>query len=61
MNSQFETEDIEAEFNRYFDKLSSASSVMVIGGGVTGIECAAEIALRFPNKKVTIACHCHFV
>ncbi|XP_058729672.1 uncharacterized protein LOC131601795 [Vicia villosa] len=35
-------------------KIKSARSVLIIGGGPTGVELAAEIAVDFPDKKVTI-------
>ncbi|CAJ1979101.1 unnamed protein product [Sphenostylis stenocarpa] len=35
-------------------KIKSASSVLIVGGGPTGVELAAEIAVDFPDKKVTI-------
>ncbi|XP_020214791.1 apoptosis-inducing factor homolog A [Cajanus cajan] len=36
------------------EKIKSASSVLIVGGGPTGVELAAEIAVDFPDKKVTI-------
>ncbi|ESW04484.1 hypothetical protein PHAVU_011G098500 [Phaseolus vulgaris] len=35
-------------------KIKSASSILIVGGGPTGVELAAEIAVDFPEKKVTI-------
>lgn len=35
-------------------KIKSARSVLIVGGGPTGVELAAEIAVDFPDKKVTI-------
>lgn len=35
-------------------KIKSANSVLIVGGGPTGVELAAEIAVDFPEKKVTI-------
>ncbi|KAK4717260.1 hypothetical protein R3W88_015598 [Solanum pinnatisectum] len=35
-------------------KIKSASSILIIGGGQTGVELAAEIAVDYPDKKVTI-------
>lgn len=37
-----------------YDKLNSARNVVVIGGGTTGVEVAAEILSEFPQKHVTI-------
>ncbi|MEM7343201.1 MAG: FAD-dependent oxidoreductase [Chloroflexota bacterium] len=35
--------------------LASAQSVLVIGGGVVGVEFAGEIASAFPDKDITLA------
>lgn len=35
-------------------KIKSAKSVLIVGGGPTGVELAGEIAVDFPDKKVTI-------
>ncbi|KAK7263452.1 hypothetical protein RJT34_31042 [Clitoria ternatea] len=35
-------------------KIKSANSILIVGGGPTGVELAAEIAVDFPDKKVTI-------
>ena len=35
-------------------RLVSAESVLVIGGGPTGVEIAAEIANEFPRKRITL-------
>jgi NADH dehydrogenase FAD-containing subunit len=35
-------------------KIKSARSILIVGGGPTGVELAAEIAVDFPDKKVTI-------
>ncbi|KAK1568476.1 hypothetical protein Q3G72_025000 [Acer saccharum] len=37
-----------------FEKISSANSVLIVGGGPTGVELASEIAYDFPNKKVKL-------
>lgn len=36
------------------EKIKSASSVLIVGGGPTGVELAGEIAVDFPNKKVIL-------
>ncbi|XAR53534.1 NADH:ubiquinone reductase (non-electrogenic) [Bertholletia excelsa] len=36
------------------EKISSSKSILIIGGGPTGVELAAEIAVEFPDKKVTL-------
>ncbi|XP_054814721.1 uncharacterized protein LOC129315180 isoform X2 [Prosopis cineraria] len=35
-------------------KIKSANSILIIGGGPTGVELAGEIAVDFPDKKVTL-------
>lgn len=36
------------------EKLASAQEVLIIGGGVVGVELAGEIATAYPKKNVTI-------
>ncbi|XP_030451010.1 uncharacterized protein LOC115673088 [Syzygium oleosum] len=36
------------------DKIRSANSILIVGGGPTGVELAGEIAVDFPEKKVTL-------
>lgn len=35
-------------------KIKSARSILIIGGGPTGVELAGEIAVDFPDKKVIL-------
>jgi len=35
-------------------QIQSANSVVVVGGGTTGVEMAAEIRTEFPDKKVEL-------
>ena len=35
-------------------KIQSAHSILIVGGGPTGVELAGEIANDFPEKKVTL-------
>ena len=37
-----------------FEKIKSADSILIVGGGPTGVELSAEIATDFPGKKVTL-------
>lgn len=37
-----------------YAKIKSADSVLIVGGGSTGVELAGEIAVDFPEKKVTL-------
>ena len=43
------------EMLREQEKLSSARSILVIGGGVVGVEFAGEISSAFPDKNITLA------
>ncbi|KAF7823201.1 apoptosis-inducing factor-like protein A-like [Senna tora] len=36
------------------EKIKAANSVLIVGGGPTGVELAGEIAVDFPEKKVTL-------
>ncbi|KAI9072576.1 hypothetical protein K1719_045463 [Acacia pycnantha] len=36
------------------EKIKSASSILIVGGGPTGVELAGEIAVDFPEKTVTL-------
>lgn len=36
------------------EKIKSANSILIIGGGPTGVELAGEIAVDFPDKKVKL-------
>ncbi|KAH7541803.1 hypothetical protein FEM48_Zijuj02G0006300 [Ziziphus jujuba var. spinosa] len=36
------------------EKIDLASSILIVGGGPTGVELAAEIAVDFPDKKLTL-------
>jgi NADH dehydrogenase FAD-containing subunit len=42
------------ELHNYFQRLESAQSVLIIGGGLVGVELAAEIVTRYPSKKVIL-------
>ncbi|KAG9444407.1 hypothetical protein H6P81_015747 [Aristolochia fimbriata] len=41
-------------FRENHQKISYAKSVLVIGGGPTGVEFCAELVTAFPNKKITL-------
>ncbi|XP_030488722.2 uncharacterized protein LOC115705520 [Cannabis sativa] len=41
-------------FESEFEKIKSADSILIVGGGPTGVELAGEIAVDFPEKKVTL-------
>lgn len=36
------------------EKIKAAQSILIVGGGPTGVELAGEIAVDFPEKKVTL-------
>ena len=37
-----------------YEKINSARSILIVGGGPTGVELAGEIAVDFPDKKLTL-------
>ncbi|KAK9170314.1 hypothetical protein Syun_002454 [Stephania yunnanensis] len=47
------TERLE-QFKADNRKIKSANSILIIGGGPTGVELAGEIAADFPEKKMTL-------
>ncbi|KAL1807909.1 hypothetical protein ACET3Z_024899 [Daucus carota] len=36
------------------EKIKSSQSILIVGGGPTGVELAGEIAVYFPERKVTL-------
>ncbi|XP_050369551.1 uncharacterized protein LOC126787697 [Argentina anserina] len=42
------------EFQEDNLKIRSANSILIVGGGPTGVELAGEIATDFPDKKITL-------
>lgn len=42
------------KYQEAFDKIKSSSSILIIGGGPSGVELAGEIVNEFPDKKVTL-------
>ncbi|XP_011088963.1 apoptosis-inducing factor homolog B [Sesamum indicum] len=42
------------EYQTEHERIRSASSVLIVGGGPTGVELAGEIAVDFPDKKVVL-------
>ncbi|KAL6513676.1 hypothetical protein OROHE_019536 [Orobanche hederae] len=44
----------QAHYQSEQEKIKSAKSILIVGGGPTGVELAAEIAVDFPDKKVTL-------
>lgn len=43
-----------SQYQAEFEKINSANSILIIGGGPTGVELAGEIVVEFPDKKVTL-------
>ncbi|TKY67023.1 Apoptosis-inducing factor-like A [Spatholobus suberectus] len=42
------------QFKEDNQKIKSAHSILIVGGGPTGVELAGEIAVDFPDKKITL-------
>lgn len=42
------------EFQQYAQKLVYAQTILIIGGGIVGVELAAEIVLHFPGKQLIL-------
>ncbi|MEH6477258.1 MAG: FAD-dependent oxidoreductase [Sneathiella sp.] len=53
-NSKFDYVERNQEMLNAHETLASARSVLVIGGGVVGVEFAGEISSAFPGKDITL-------
>lgn len=42
------------KYQATYDKIKTSNSILIIGGGPTGVELAGEIATQFLNKKITL-------
>ncbi|KAL2328413.1 hypothetical protein Fmac_021840 [Flemingia macrophylla] len=42
------------QFKEDNQKIKSSHSILIVGGGPTGVELAGEIAVDFPDKRVTL-------
>ncbi|KAH9611422.1 hypothetical protein KSS87_009821 [Heliosperma pusillum] len=42
------------KYQTAFNKIASSKSILIIGGGPTGVELAGEIVDQFPGKKITL-------
>ncbi|KAL8154107.1 hypothetical protein V2J09_011867 [Rumex salicifolius] len=42
------------QYNQEHEKIKAAESILIVGGGPTGVELAGEIACDYPEKKVTL-------
>lgn len=45
---------VENQFHILQTEIEKAENILVLGGGPVGVEVAAEIANKYPNKQVTI-------
>ncbi len=54
-NFAFDYDGRREEIDNENKALKSAESVLIIGGGVVGVEFAGEISSAFPEKKITLA------
>lgn len=43
-----------SQYEGELEKIKSSNSILIVGGGPTGVELAGEIAVDFPEKKVTL-------
>jgi len=50
----FSRNAIEDAIRNTYEKIKSAKRVLVVGGGPVGCEVAGEIAVAYPDKKVTL-------
>ncbi|KAL9235880.1 hypothetical protein vseg_010612 [Gypsophila vaccaria] len=42
------------KYQSTYDKISSSRTILIVGGGPTGVELAGEIISEFPDKKITL-------
>ncbi|KAG5575027.1 hypothetical protein H5410_055161 [Solanum commersonii] len=52
-SAETRTEKI-SQYQAEYEKIKAADSILIVGGGPTGVELAAEIVADFPAKKVTL-------
>ncbi|XP_057470687.1 uncharacterized protein LOC130759564 isoform X2 [Actinidia eriantha] len=41
-------------YHAEYEQIKSSNSILIVGGGPTGVELAGEVAVDFPDKKVTL-------
>ncbi|KAJ1962312.1 hypothetical protein GGI12_002722 [Dipsacomyces acuminosporus] len=46
--------DAKGELHGLYESVKRAKSILIIGGGAVGVECAGEIAFSYPDKQVTL-------
>lgn len=54
-NAALDLDTRNGEMLEYHRELKAAQKVLIIGGGVVGVELAGEVAFSFPEKKVVLA------
>lgn len=42
------------KYEDFLNEIQAANTILVVGGGTTGVEMAAEVKTEFPNKKVIL-------
>jgi len=50
----YSREQLLKKLSKQRKKLAESQQAIVVGGGATGVETAAEIKVKFPNKPVTL-------
>ncbi|KAG0470438.1 hypothetical protein HPP92_016526 [Vanilla planifolia] len=53
-SNELSRKDRLQQFHKDYAKIKSSNSILIVGGGPTGVELAGEIAVDFPEKRVTI-------
>lgn len=48
---------VETTFKKIQADVEASNSVLVVGGGATGLEFAAEVIHQYPSKEVTVRVH----
>jgi len=43
-----------ADVGKYYERLKNAGRVLIIGGGIVGVELTGEIIWKYPEKKIVI-------
>lgn len=41
-------------YQKEYEKIKASNSILIVGGGPSGVELAGEIAVDFPDKKLTL-------